>query len=267
MNHPKKTRQNFKKSEFLLDFLPIKTMIFSQNNFYPYIFLQMSEEIQTQKNTVATVGMRFSIIWLIALITILFSRLWLPLLFVWFVLWIIGLFYKPRGKARVAVCIPLVVFIVITSTICYIWSSVKTPAEEFTNWAKVEFENIDNETFDNERFNAITNEEFNSIFSSLSEEDWNSIIETSTWSNVLEKASYTIFGLLQKGLESSLEKYNNGYTPEIINEDNEIISVDIDTENNENNDENNDWNETKENVEVFTQSEKNDIEQILNILE
>jgi hypothetical protein len=35
----------------------------------------MAEEIQTQKNTVATVGMRFSIIGLIALISIVLCRL------------------------------------------------------------------------------------------------------------------------------------------------------------------------------------------------
>jgi len=232
----------------------------------------MAEEIQTQneqKNTVATVGMRFSIIWLIALITILFARLWFPLLFLWFILWIIGLFYKPRGRARVAVIIPLVVFIAIASIVCYVWSSIKTPAKEFVDWAKIEFENIDEENYDNERFNAIINEEFNNISSSLNEEEFKSLLENGTWSNMLEKFSYVIFGLLQQGFEASLERYNNELpqiqNEELENDNDEIIEVEVNQP-----DEDADnivANVETENVEIFTQSEQNDIEEILNFLE
>lgn len=232
----------------------------------------MPEENQIQneqKNTVATVGMVFSIIWLVALITVLFARLWLPLLFVWFILWIIGLFYKPRGKAWVAVCIPLVVFIAIFSVIAYVWSSIKTPATQFADWIKVEFENFGEENYDNERFNAITNEEFNNIFSSLTEEEFESLIENSTGSNILEKWSYVIFGLLQQGFETSIERYNNWDFPEISDDDNQIITIEVEKEdNNENSDEETNNTEVEsQSVEVFTQSEKNDIEQIINILE
>ena len=231
----------------------------------------MTEEKQVQneqKNTVATVGMVFSIIWVVALITILFARLWLPLLLIWFILWIIGLFYKPRGRARVAVCIPLVVFIAIFSVMAYVRSSIKTPTTQFVDWIKVEFENFDEENYDNERFNAITNEEFNNIFSSLTEEQFKSMLEASTWSNMLEKWSYVIFGLLQQGFETSLERYNNWDTPEIIN-NNQFITVDIEQiDSNENPTEETNNTEIKsESVEVFTQSEKNEIEQIINILE
>ena len=221
----------------------------------------MTEENQTQnaqKNTVATVGMRFSIIWLIALITIFFARLWLPLLFVWFVLGIVGLFYKPKWKAIVAVCIPLVIFIAIISVLCYIWSSVKAPAKEFWNWATAQIEILDEETFDDDRFSNIANEEFNNIFSSMSEEDFKSLLETSTWSNTLEKWSYVLFGLLQQGLENSIEKYNNEL-PEINDVENQ--NEDEDEEDNEIN------NIQTEDVEVFTESEQDDIEQILDLLE
>ena len=219
-----------------------------------------------QKNTVATIGMVFSIIWLVALITILFARLWLPLLFIWFILWIIGLFYKPRGKARVAVCIPLIVFIAIFSLIAYFWSSVKTPATQFIDWAKVEFENIEEENFDSDRFNAISNEEFNNIFSSLNEEDIKLLIENSTWSNILEKWAYAIADILQQGLKTSLERYNNWDYPEISDNENQLITIDI--EKNENPiEETNNAEVKSESVEIFTQSEKNDIEQIINILE
>ena len=234
----------------------------------------MTEDFQTkneQKNTVATVGMWFSIIWLIALMTVILAWLWFPLLFVWFILWIVGLFYKPRGKARVAVCIPLVVFVTITSIVCYVWKSVKTPAYEFVDWMKIEFENIDDESFDEERFNVIVNGESDSIISSMTEEEFTALIESSTWSNLLEKWSYAVFGLVQQVFENSLEKYNDGYIPEFVDEDDNVITVDVDIEDGED--------ETVEGLEIdaetgdlegvedFTQAEQNDIEEILNILE
>lgn len=234
----------------------------------------MTEEIKTQneqKNTVATVGMRLSILWLIALITVLFAWIWLPLLCIWFILWIIGLFYKPRARARVAICIPLVVFIAIASVICYIWSSVRTPAESFVDWIKVEFENIDGESFDNDKFNEITNEEFNNIVSSMTEEDFKQLLENSEWSNTLEKGSYVIFGLLQQGFEKSLERYNSEVSEIVKDVDNdEVVDQDEepqDTEVEESNEPEETGEENVNSVEVFTQSEQNDIEQILGILE
>lgn len=218
----------------------------------------MTEE--NQKNTVATVGMRFSIIWLIALITVLFARFWFPLLFVWFILWIIGLFSKPRGRARVAIIIPLLVFGAIFCIVSYIWSSIKTPATQFADWIKVEFQNFDDEKYDNERFNAITNEEFNNIFSSLTEEEFESLLEASTWSNMLEKWSYVIFGLLQQGFETSLERYNNELPAIESEESNTNIEEDITQEDNEEIVE-------IEDIEISDKSKENDIEEILNVLE
>ena len=61
---PKKNKTIFSKTRFLLDFSRIKT-IHLTNKFLFYYFFKMSEEIKTQneqKNTVATVGMWFSII-------------------------------------------------------------------------------------------------------------------------------------------------------------------------------------------------------------
>ncbi len=219
-----------------------------------------------QKNTVGTIGMRFSIIWLVALITVFFIRLWLPLLLVWLILWIIGLFYKPRGKARVAVSIPLVVFIALASVVCYVWSSIKTPTTQFTDWIKVEFENIDDENFDNDRFNAITNEEFNNIRASLTEEEFKTLLENSTWSNTLEKWAYVLFGLLQQGFENSLERYNNELPEVDENDENELDEV-VDEDSNNEEDEI-ETNEVEvENDESSLQNEKNDIDEILNILE
>jgi len=234
----------------------------------------MTEEIQEKKNTVATVGMRFSIIWLIALITLFLAWLWLPLLVLWFILWIIGLFYKPRGKARVAICIPLIVFIIIFWTIAYIWSSAKTPAIEFIDRAKNQLEQVDEETFDGDKFGNMVENEVNYIINDKTEDDWKTSFDASTWSNVIEKGSYLIFSILQQWFENALEKYNNGELAEISDDDdNKIVTIDIDVEDDEDaekdieEDSEETENTKQENVEVFTQSEQNDIEQILDILE
>jgi hypothetical protein len=78
-----------------------------------------------------------------------------------------------------------------------------------------------------------------------------------------------LLSVTKECMETSLEKFNNWEIPEIINEEDKLITVDI--EKNENND--NMWEEINnteiesESVEIFTQSEKDDIEQIINILE
>ena len=234
----------------------------------------MVEDFQTrneQKNTVATVGMRFSILGLIALITLLFAWLWLPMLFIWFILWIIGLFYKPRGKARVAVCIPLVVFIAIASISCYIWNSVKTPLNEFVEWVQPQFEQLENnENFDGELFGDILEAELNNMTNGKSEDEWKELFESSTGSNSLEKGAYMLSSMFKEWFENALEKYNNWELPEINDNDNKIITVDVEKNEDENTDEEPEdtgENTNTENVEVFSQSEQNDIEQILNILE
>jgi len=241
----------------------------------------MSEEIKTQneqKNTVATVGMWFSIIWLISLITVFLAWLWFPMLIVWFILWIIGLFYNPRTKARIAVIIPLVVFIALASIACYIWKSVKTPANEFMDWAKPQLEQLESEDFDEDRFENILQAEINKITADTSEEDRKNLYETSTGSNFLEKGSYLFFSVVRQSMETALERYNNGEFAEIDEDDNHIINVDIDVEDDnieeDFDDEDIDDEEEitiqqpkKTNSETFSQSEKNDIEQILNILE
>lgn len=235
----------------------------------------MSEEIKTQneqKNTVATVGMWFSIIWLIALITVFLAWLWFPMLIVWFILWIIGLFYKPRSKARVAVIIPLVVFIALASIACYIWKSVKTPANEFMEWAKPQLQQLESEDFDEDRFENILQAEINKVTTNTSEEDRKVLFENSTGSNLLEKGSYLFFSVVKQSMETALEKYNNGEIVEIDEDNDNILNVDIEVEDDEDEDEDDEGEiiieqPKKTNNETFSQSEKNDIEQILNILE
>lgn len=237
----------------------------------------MTEEIKNQaeqKNTVATVGMRFSIIWLIALISIILSRLWLPLLFIWLILWIVGLFYRPRKRARIAVCIPLIVLIVLICVACYLWKSVKGPANEFMEWVEPQFEQLQNsENFDGERFGDILEAELNNMTNGKSENEWKDLFEASTGSNSLEKGAYMLSSIFKEWFENALERYNNGEVVEINDEDNNIISVDIDVK-----DENEeDIEDTEEEIiieqpkntnnETFSQSEKNDIEEILDILE
>lgn len=228
----------------------------------------MPEEIQTpeqQKNTVALIWMICSIVWLVLFITIIFFRLWLPLLFLGFVLWIIGLCFKPRGKARVAIIIPLIVFVLCMLGISHLYKSAKTPAIEFGEWAN---ENLTEERFENideDKFEKLVEYEANKLVKDKSEDERKAIYEATTWSNAVEKVSYIFFGLLQESIENALDSYN-ALPNEIVgdkteNEDENIITVDIEKVENDNNETDN------EIVEVFSDSEKNDIEQIINILE
>ena len=230
----------------------------------------MTEEIQAQneqKNTVGTVGMRFSIIWLILTITLFFIRLGMPLLFLWFILWIIGLFYKPRKRARIAVSIPLVIFIISVCIMCYIWKSIKAPANEFKNWTETELEQLKEENFDEDRFENILQSEINSLVKSKTEEDWRAEYEASTGSNFLEQGSYLFFSLFQQSIENALEKYNNDELLGLDESDGEDDIIDVDVENNDENVDEEILKESQEDVEVFDQSEKSDIEQIIDILE
>ena len=241
-----------------------------------------------EKNTIATVGMWFSIIGLILLITILFSQFWLILLFIWLILWIIGLFRKPRWKARIAVCIPLIVFISLISLACYVWNSIKTPINEFKDWAEPQLKQLESEDFDEDRFSKLLSSELNNIGDNKSEEDWKDLFESSTGSNLLEKGAYLLTSLLRQSMETALEKYNDGELPEIDDEeDNDLIDVDIEVNDDENDEEaldeekdedevedeedienNRDEEKAKnETVEVFNNWERNDIEEIIDILE
>lgn len=226
----------------------------------------MSEEIQTPeqpKNTVALIWMICSIVWLVLFITIIFLRLWLPLLFLWFVLWIIGLCFKPRGKARAAVIIPLIVFILCILGISHLYKSVKTPAIEFGEWAN---ENLTEERFENideDKFEKLAEYEANKLIKEKSEEEWKAIYEASTWTNAAEKISYIFFGLLRQTIENTLNSYYSLPNEIESEEENNIITIDIEKEETETTD-----NEAKEEtVEVFSESEKNDIEQIIDLLE
>jgi len=173
------------------------------------------------------------------------------------------------------VIIPLVIFITLASIACYVWKSVKTPANEFMDWAKPQLEQLESEDFDEDRFEQILQSELNNMTNDKSDEDRKNLFEASTGSNLLEKGSYLFFSLVRQSMETALDKYNNGENVEIDEEDDNIIDVDVEVEGDEE-DEESEIDEQEEvtleqpnaqNNETFSQSEKNDIEQVIDILE
>lgn len=228
----------------------------------------MSEEIQKQKNTVATVGMWFSIIGLVLLITVFLARIWLPLLLIWLILWIIGLFSKPRGRAWIAVCIPVIVLIAFISIAGYVWNSIKAPTNELMEWIQPQLEQFENdENFDEDRFGDILQAELSNMSNNKSEDERKALFESSTGSNFLEKGAYMLSSMVKEWFENSLEKYNNEL-PEVENE--EDVSLDENSEEVEeitieDNNVIEDENSNEENADNL--DEQNDIEQIINILE
>ena len=128
--------------------------------------------------------------------------------------------------------------------------------------------------FDDSKFEKLLKTEINKIINDKSEDEWKDLLESSTGSNKLEKGTYMLFSITKEGFENALKKYDNEL-PEIneeeidtddeidedeITDEDEVIEIDEEEEEVKNN--------TKsENVEVFTKSEQDDIEQILDILE
>ena len=231
----------------------------------------MTEEVQTkkgQKNTIATIAMIFSIVGLILLITIFGAWIWFFLLLIWLILWIIWLFYNPKKKARIAVCIPLIVFIILACIGCYIRSSVKTPAKEFLNRTESKLEDTDNWPFNNPEFESLLESELNNIANNKSKDEWKSLYESSTGSNNIEKGSYLFFSVLKQAFENALEKYNNN-SLEIQDETNDTLEENtneyqINTEDAEKAEEDN---TSEEKDESSNELEQDDIDEILNILE
>ena len=245
----------------------------------------MPEEKQTQnekKNSVAAVGMRFSIIWLVILvlnmigIATIFNEttmslwlvlfvftlvlwIWIPLFFIWFILWIIWLFYSPKIKALIAVLIPIF-------SMFFINASVNAPTNEFALWAQDWAQQTDRDNLDEDKLEDVFEAESNKIITSKTKDERISMYNSYNGFNPIKKISYLFFSVVKECMEVSLDKFNNWEMPAINNDEDKIITVEI--ENNENpNEENNNSEIESESVEVFTQSEKNDIEEIINILE
>ena len=134
------------------------------------------------------------------------------------------------------------------------------------DWAKPQLEQLESEDFDEDRFENLLQTEINNITNNTSDNERK---------NLLEKGSYLFFSIVRQSMETALEKYNNGDLPEINEEDDDnIIDVDIDVEDKNDEDAEDDIEEEitieqpkTQNNETFSQSEKNDIEEILDILE
>ena len=225
------------------------------------------EQIE-RKNTIALTWMIFSIIWFLFFIIIIWLKLWIILLTIWLILGIIGLFYKPRGKARVAITIPIIAIIIFIIGYNYVKNS--TPATEFSAW----FEDISNnklysDILSDNNFLKSAQQEFKETIKS---KDWNEIKERlnySEWSNIFEKRIYVFFDLKKECLENSLEKYS--IDSDISDTDDEISKDYIDeTEESDKFDDNEKEYEEKieeaETIEIFDNWENNDIEEIINIL-
>ena len=169
--------------------------------------VQPAQEAE-EKNTVALVGMILSIIWLVFLITIFWAGLWCILLFLWFILGIIWLFSKPRGKAYVAVWIPLTIALIVIAGVSYLWNSVKAPTQEFISWAESQQESQRFENMNQDVFNEIASVEFNKIVDQLTWSDFEALLADTTWDNTIEKVAYIFFGAMREGLENSFDAYD-----------------------------------------------------------
>lgn len=226
----------------------------------------ISEEVkgmQKPTNNVGKIWMIFSIIGLILVITVFLSWLWFICLFIGLILWIIGLFSKPRGKAITAVIIPVIILWWLIVAGLHIWNSFKTPAIEFADWLKWVSENPEYSVLFSEEnedmFENIIRNECSDYSSYFTADTILQDIENSKWNNKIEKFGYLIFGSVQSCMQNALDKYVN----------NEDINEDINEENNEEIIENTD-SDIKEIIETIdneTTETLNEIEEQANIEE
>lgn len=263
---------------------------------------QNSEHVK-RKNTVALIWMICSIIWLLFFISIIGIKLWIIFLTIWLILGIIWLFYKPRTKARIAIIIPIIAIIIFVIWYNYVKNS--TPAAEFSAWFEDISENeLYSDIIKDDNFLKSTSNDF---YETISTKKWNELKELydkSFWSNAFEKWIYVFFELKKESIENNLEKYLTNLqdsTIEIVDEEDENIeekeideeNIDEETEIDEeeidkddktdledndkkDNDKNKDSKkeeakeakkEKTETIEIFDNWEKDDIEEIINILE
>ena len=244
--------------------------------------------VESGDNTIALVWMILSIIGLILTLTLAFFRVGIPLLILWLLLWLIWLCKKPRWKAWVAVLISLITLGGIAALLISLRNSMKVPANNFLERTQQEIQKLDVENFDEDKFEALAEEEANKLIQSLSQEELNNLYETSAWSNSLEKWSYVFFYLVQQWTENALNRYKEDLPPK-IDTDNEIVEEEstevqettTEEENTSTEEENTSTEEESTEVQettteeenntsdnnVFTDSEQTDIEEIINILE
>ena len=241
----------------------------------------MSTEIKNlewrkERNTVALIGMICSIVWLITILTIIWLCFWTILLIVWFILWIIWLFYSPRGKARVAIIIPAIIWIIFIIWLIYVKNS--TPAAEFSTWYEgISKNELYSDIIKDDAFLNSISKEFKETIKKKSWDELKELFNNSNWSNFFEKRVYVFFDLKKENIENYLEKYVTN--PDILDMDYEIIDEENDENIDKNDKENEDNNEDdikedeeqetieSETVEIFDSWEKSDIEEIIDILE
>lgn len=221
----------------------------------------MTEKTQSEeKNTVALIGMIFSIIWLVLLITIIGARLGLFFLLLWLVLWIIWLFWRPKWKAIVAVIISGLTLWLISFCICYIRKSIQPSALQFTSYMEEKIEN-NQEIMESDDFSNLVQQNFEQIISSRypENEDLKNLYESSNWNNAMEKVSNIFFWLLEESIDVTIEQINSNTENNII-EDTENIEIEeieipsYETTQNETN-------------EIFSNAEITNIEEIIWLLE
>ncbi len=237
----------------------------------------MAEDIKVaedwaKKNTVGKVGMIFSIIGLVLVITIIWLWLWFWCLIIWLILWIIGLFFKPKGKAIAAVIISIITLWLMALGCFYLYKQVKTPATEFVTWLETisedpQYAALFDENNSDKLENLIEAKCWN-IPDNFVSEDFDTILENAKWDNMIQKFSFIIFDSAKTCMQDALDSYTDNSESNITEEENETAEpteeVVVDEENEieeliESID--NEVTETLDNVE-----EEAHIEEVLDIL-
>ena len=172
--------------------------------------LTPSFEEPKEKNTVALVWLILSIIGLLFFISILWIIFAIPLLGIWFILWVIWLCYKPRWKAIAAIIISLIPCALVYCLGFYLSNSLKAPTEDFMIWAETTLTGEAMENIDQERFNNIANYVFEQRLHEFTPEMIESMYENASGSTIVEKGWYIVLDWFKDSFNEAMEAYNNG---------------------------------------------------------
>jgi len=168
------------------------------------------EEGEKKDNTVALVWMIFSIIWILLFISILWTFFSLPILVIWLILWIIGLFFSPRGKAIAAIIISIIPLGLVAYWFFYLVNGIKAPLEDFTVWAETTLTGEQFKNIDEERFSATADYVFQNLAESYKEKDLEAMFDSASGTTAIEKWAYMFFNFIKEGFEQTMDAYNAG---------------------------------------------------------
>lgn len=162
-----------------------------------------------QKNTVGLIWMICSIVWLLLTLSVVLSKIGVSLLIVWLILWVAGLFRKPKWTSIAAVVISIIAFIGLFILWKAIDSASEVPAGQFVEWLQNNYDEEKLSQVNEKELQEIISVEMERIILSKSSAEIKAEFNAATGNSTLEKISYIFFDTLQEAIDNKFPIYAN----------------------------------------------------------